>query len=381
MKKLLKISILSVSLLTIMASAAIAPALQTIQNHFSDVPAVKIQMILTLPAIFIIPVTLITGRLVFYIRKKTLLIVGVILYLIGGLGAGLVNTITMLLVLRSIMGLGVGLILPLATGLIADFYHGEERSQMMGYATAFNNLGGIIATVFAGILSVISWRHPFLVYLLGVYVLFMVIFVVPNQEVEVKTNIKSEVNKYVWMLGFANFYLLQIFFSIPASLSSFVEAKGFGSGLESGLLIALVTLGSFMFGVLFHRVRTILKGMTAITGLLFITIGVYLVAISPSIVFMGAALLLVGFGLGITAPLIYLHTSLQAKTKDVTLALALVSSFSFLGQFTSPVLVVFLRDIFDLTNANSPFVITSVIGVVGVVGLLINRKIQIYNLQ
>ena len=51
-----KLAILSISLLTIMASAAISPALSAIQDHFYDVDELYIKMIITLPALFIIPV-------------------------------------------------------------------------------------------------------------------------------------------------------------------------------------------------------------------------------------------------------------------------------------------------------------------------------------
>ena len=47
-------TILSMSLLTVMAGAAIAPALGAIKAHFSDAPAILIQLIVSMPALFII---------------------------------------------------------------------------------------------------------------------------------------------------------------------------------------------------------------------------------------------------------------------------------------------------------------------------------------
>lgn len=222
MKRSGKLAILSISLLTIMASAAISPALSTIQDYFSDVDELYIKMIITLPAIFIIPITLLTGKLVFIFKKKTLLITGAILYVIGGVSGAFANSIWILLVFRSIMGIGVGLLLPLSRGLIADFFHGEERSEMMGYATSFNNLGGIISLVIAGFLSVYSWRYPFFIYLLGLFVIYMIIFHMPSQEIKEKPSTKVEVSKNVWLLGFGMFYMMQMFYVIPAALSIYI---------------------------------------------------------------------------------------------------------------------------------------------------------------
>ena len=47
-------TILSMSLLTVMAGAAIAPALGIITHHFADAPDIFIQLIVSIPALFII---------------------------------------------------------------------------------------------------------------------------------------------------------------------------------------------------------------------------------------------------------------------------------------------------------------------------------------
>lgn len=378
MNKSGKLAILSISLLTIMASAAISPALSTIQDHFSDIDELYIKMIITLPAIFIIPITLLTGKLVFIFKKKSLLITGSILYVIGGVSGGFANSIWMLLVFRSIMGIGVGLLLPLARGLIADFFHGEERTEMMGYATSFNNLGGIISLVVAGFLSVYSWRYPFFIYILGLFVLYMIIFHMPSQDIKEKSDAKVEVSKNVWFLGFGMFYMMQMFYAIPAVLSIYIDEVNLGTTFTTGILIAIVTLGSLIFGLIFQKVKHTLKGLTPVVGLSLITLGMYITAAIPNIYAIGFAMLIIGFGLGIVSPMLYLLSTTESKAKDATFALAIMSSFSFFGQFTSPLVLTFLQNVFNQDEPNSAFVISTIIGVIGIVGVLVNKKARIY---
>ena len=347
-----KLAILSISLLTIMASAAISPALSTIQAHFYDVDELLIKMIVTLPAIFIIPVTLLTGKLVFIFKKKTLLITGAILYVIGGISGGFANSIWTLLVFRAVMGIGVGLLLPLARGLIADFFNGEERTEMMGYATSFNNLGGIISLVVAGFLSVYSWRYPFFIYLLGLLVIYMIIFHMPSQEIKEKPDTKVEVSKNVWLLGFGMFYMMQMFYAIPAVLSIYIDEVNLGTTFTTGILIAIVTLGSLIFGLIFLKVKRRLKGLTPVVGLSLITIGMYITAVVLS--------------------------TTESKVKDATFALAIMSSFSFFGQFSSPLILTLLQNIFNQDEPNSAFIISTIIGIIGIVGVLVNKKVRIY---
>ena len=260
MKRIQKIAILSISLLTIMSSAAISPALSYIGEYFDDASELLVKMVISIPALFIIPVTLITGRLILYFKKKHLLYAGLFLYLIGGLGGALPNSIYLLLVFRSIMGIGIGILLPLTRGIIADLFTGSDRVKMMGYSTAVNNLGGIVATVLAGILTIYSWRYPFLVYILAFVVLILVYFYLPDQEIPSKETKKTHINKNVWLIGISHFVMILIFYAVPSGLGYYINELGYGTGLTTGLLISLVSLGSFIFGIFFHYIKTWLKG-------------------------------------------------------------------------------------------------------------------------
>ena len=51
--KTLTATILSLSLLTVMAGAAVAPALNVIKEYFCDVDQTLVQMIISIPALFI----------------------------------------------------------------------------------------------------------------------------------------------------------------------------------------------------------------------------------------------------------------------------------------------------------------------------------------
>ncbi len=369
----LKVSILSVSLLTIMANAAIAPAISVISTHFSEVNPIYVKMLITFPAIFIIPISLMSGKLVSRFSKKSLVITGVILYLLGGFGAFFLTNFWAIFLFRGVLGVGVGLLTPLAVGLIADYYQGDERSKMMGYATSFNNLGGIIATVLAGFLSTISYRYPHLVYILGFYVLYMAYRHLPHTEPVAKA--KSSLSVKVILLGLSMASVMLVFFQIPAHLSIYISELGFGSGLTSGLLISIVTFGSFAFGLIFHKVKTRLLSYTNSVGMLAMLIGNVLVYSTSSVIVIAFALLIIGISLGILIPNIFLTTTLVTHD-DPTFSLGVIASFSFLGQFMSPIVINLLSGIFNLTNVRDPFLISSVFGVIGLIVVVSIRKIK-----
>lgn len=165
--KTLTVSILSLSLLTVMAGAAVAPALGVIQAHFADTDQLFVQMVISVPALFIVITNFIFPKLCKVFGARTLVLMGLLLYAVGGCAAGLFDNIFAVLVTRALVGIGVGIIMPLSTGLLSYYYRPEQQVGLMGYSSAMNQMGGVIATLLSGLLANISWRVSFLVYLMG----------------------------------------------------------------------------------------------------------------------------------------------------------------------------------------------------------------------
>ena len=97
-------------------------------------------------------------------------LIGATLYVIGGCGGAFADNIISLLIFRALLGIGVGFLMPLSTGLLGFYFDKKDQTRLMGYSSAMNNLGGIIASVAVGLLVAMSWRYAFAVYLLGIVV-------------------------------------------------------------------------------------------------------------------------------------------------------------------------------------------------------------------
>jgi len=68
-----KIAILSISFLIIMSANVVSPVLADIHYHFSAVHPQLVKMIITLPALMIIPFSFLTAPLIKKFEKKMLL--------------------------------------------------------------------------------------------------------------------------------------------------------------------------------------------------------------------------------------------------------------------------------------------------------------------
>ncbi len=221
---LVKISILSISLLTVMASAAISPALAKIRQAFPGTDITLIKLVLTLPSLLIIPFSLLGGWLASRMKKKTILLIGLVIYFLGGVGGGFAKSITQLLIIRGIFGMGVGLIIPLSISLIVDFYEKQERAKMMGLSGSVSHFGGVVFLLLSGWLACMNWRYAFGVYGLSALIMFTVFFWLPEPPAKLAGGpVKVKLPWQIYWCAAIGALMMVAFYAAPTNLAMFIE--------------------------------------------------------------------------------------------------------------------------------------------------------------
>ena len=175
-------AILSLSLLTVMAGAAVAPALDAIRAHFAEEPVALIRLIISMPALFIALSSPLFPALAKRFTAKVLALGVLVCYVVAGVAAGIADNIWVLLAFRALLGFSVGIIMPLSTGLLSFYFPPEKMDRLMGYSSAMNQMGGVVGTLLAGLLATVSWRTSFLVYLMGVICIVLCAVKLPNDR-------------------------------------------------------------------------------------------------------------------------------------------------------------------------------------------------------
>ena len=222
--KLLKPTILSISLVTTMASAAVSPSLAKISQAFPDASETVIKSILTVPALTIIPMSLLSGWLILRFKKINVLLLGLVIYCIGGMGGGFARDITELMCTRLFLGIGIGLIMPLSTSLIADFFQDKERAQMMGLSSTVTGVGGIFFLIISGWLACYSWRFSFGVYALAIVSICMIVLWLPRHDgMQGQKMHKIEIPSRVIVCGIFSVLLMIAFYAVMTNLALFIE--------------------------------------------------------------------------------------------------------------------------------------------------------------
>lgn len=375
----LKATILSLSLITVMSGAAAAPALGAISVYFLNANPLLIKLIITLPSLSIILTLLLFSRISKKISTKSIAILGLILYVLGGCGAGFVNNIYLLLVFRMILGIGVGLIMPLSTGLISYYFDKKEQSKLMGYSSAMNNLGGVIAMSMSGYLVSLNWRYSFGVYLLGLIEMILVVSFLPSINLKKSNNtMDKESRRKILPYITAMFFVMIIFYTLPSNFSIIMTKEKIIPTSLIGVLMSVQSISAFFVGLKLNSIINKFGRNTKYFACLMLVIGFLIISFVSTIFTIIIGLFCLGVGLGVIAPMLYSQISLSIKKEKAPSAMALMSVMLYLGQFLSPIVVDFLINVFNLQNIRAPFYVATFISIV----LLISfRKIPVRTLE
>ena len=151
----LKLTVLLVSSLTIMSVIVISPTLPAMSADFDKVANVNflVQMVLTLPALFIAITSPLAGILIDRFGRLKLLLISMIIYAFAGTAGLYLDNIYYLLVSRALLGVSVGMSMTIVITLIADYFDGAERQKFTGIQVAFMSIGGIIMVGLGGFFS------------------------------------------------------------------------------------------------------------------------------------------------------------------------------------------------------------------------------------
>ena len=335
-------TILSMSLLTVMAGAAIAPALGIIKAHFADAPEMMVQLIVSIPALLIIVTNLFFMSISRRLRTRTIAATGLMLYVVSGAGCFLADNIYVLLFLRAVLGISVGLIMPLSTGLLAFYFPPSEQARLMGLSAAMNQMGGVVATMLAGLLATIEWNYAFLVYLLGLIALLMVLAWLPNEQLDtankrgVPFQPKQLLKFHPSVLGML--WLMMIFFIFPTNFA--ITAARQTSLTAEAITIIMVGLdvvaffAGLFFGKMMKPFRIAIKYFAPVAFLM----GYVLFAFGSVPAIIGGAVF-VGIATGVGVPYLNTIASIKGGRNSATTVMPLLSAALYLGQFLSPIVV------------------------------------------
>ncbi|MFP4341227.1 MAG: MFS transporter [Cyclobacteriaceae bacterium] len=359
-KTLIKVTLLTAATMTVMAGAIVSPALPQIAEHFSEHASVDLltKLVLTLPALFIAVFSPLAGKIADRFGRLPLLLSSLILYAAGGASAYLLNDLYLILLSRAVLGISVAGVMTSTVTLAGDYYQGKERESFMGIQGAFMAMGGVIFVLMGGLLADISWRFPFLVYLLSlpVFALSLRVLKEPQRKKdkdasEGKAGLR-ELPAKVWLVYASIFLGMILFYMVPVQIPFLLKELGVEKNSLSGVAIGVSTFFSAIASLSYHKLshRMSFQSFFALAYLL-IGIGYGFLSLSGNFTEVTLSLVVSGLGLGLLIPNtnIWLLQMLPERIRGFGMGIS--GTFLFIGQFMSPVAVRPLVEDFSLSAA------------------------------
>ncbi|WP_168219940.1 MFS transporter [Salarchaeum sp. JOR-1] len=155
------------SLMGVMGVSLISPALPTVREALAitDGQAALLVTAFTVPGIVLAPLV---GVFADRYGRRAVLVPCLIGYGVSGAAVALTTDFTVILGLRVLQGVAGSALVTLAVTLIGDLYDAGQRNHLMGVNGAAISVGTASYPLVGGALASVSWRAPFLLYIVGV---------------------------------------------------------------------------------------------------------------------------------------------------------------------------------------------------------------------
>lgn len=376
------VGIWSISALNALPGLAVSPILGKLSVIFPRSTELDIQMLSSLPSLLIIPFIILSGKLTEKINLIWLLQLGLLIFTLSGVLYLLSDKMWELIAVSALMGVGSGLIVPLSTGLISQYFTGPYRTKQFGLSSAITNITLVLATVLTGYLAEIDWHLPFVVYLLPIVSIVLSFYLKKNMndrqvsptdaqvaptrsEAPISSKYGLDIKHLVQIMAFyglATYLVIIVSFNLPFLMKEYHFTSG-----NSGLMISLFFLAIMTPGFILNSLIRIFGHKTKFFSLLCIVAGMGLIVLSRTEWLIGLGCIAIGFGYGVIQPIAYDKTTRTATARKVTLALAFVMSMNYLAILLCPFIIDFFQSLFHVKSQQFAFVFNMCIALAAMV--------------
>lgn len=396
------LAILSISLTINMPGLAVSPMLGKLRDIFHS-SVMEAQLVTSLPNLFMIPVVLIAGRISTPSRQTAVLMSGLLIFLFAGIGCFFANSMAALIVLGCLVGIGCGLVVPIAAGYISEWFMGSSRQADLGLKSTTSNAMVIMANIYVGIVAAEHWHAAFVVYLTPIIPLLLVPFMtqkyVNSHRITDKPTENSSADKSgadnatgskpyhfqgsrsAWML--VSLICLYLFLTYATTSISYYAPfcmEHFGMNTtEVGVVTAMYYLMCAVCGAVVSPIKRLFGKNTMFISLALCAVGLFGIGFTHNFWVYLISSLVTGFGYGVIQPIIYNKTTYVAPNRKLsTRYFGYVLSANYVSIMMVPFVDSAARHIFRSTLPTFEFIFSGAVVCVLLVWALYKRNYYVF---
>lgn len=344
----------SIPLVMVLGNSMIVPVLPTMEKEL-ELTQFQVSLIITafsFAAGLIIPFV---GYLSDRFGRKVIIVPALILYGLGGIGAGIAawlmdDAYSFILIARIIQGIGAAGTAPIAMALIGDLYSGSKESKALGIIEATNGLGKVLSPVLGSLIALLIWyavffAFPVLCFITAAAVWFFIKEKKPSQPKPLKqymSDLKQVFKQQgTWLIPafFVGSTGLFILFGVLFYLSDVLESTYQVEGIIKGLILAIPLMGmvttSYITGGKIKQDKPLMRKIMLI-GLGLLITSMVAVAFFKQIYLMVGLLTLGSIGTGLLLPCLNTLITGAVQKSERGMITSLYNSLRFLGVAIGP---------------------------------------------
>ena len=339
-----------------MAHLAIMPGIDRIATEvFPERSLQEVQTAMSLPNIAALITGVAAAMFVRYglMSKRAMVLAGLVLVSLTGLSAVALNTrFWHLYLMNACLGAGMGIYLPNIQSIMFDNFDERKRRFLSGMQLAFNNGGGIVMSVAAGILVAFIWYGGHLVSLLALPVLAMAIVAIPKDErmrpLAENGGARTKIPGGVYYFTLLIFVFMVMYNVAGMNISTHIVGGGIGSSATAGIATALMMAGGVIAGLSFPKVSQVLRDTIFPFSFVLLFVGFSLMNLFPSsLAATLAAMAICGAALSLYMPrCIFNVSNLTDPTNSATATMLIICIAPGGGSFLSPIVMTNLTMLF-----------------------------------
>lgn len=385
------IAILAISLTVNLPGLAITPVLGKLKEVFHSTP-LEVQLLNVLPNLLTIPFILGAGKICTPKNQLTVLTIGLLIFTATGVAYFFAKSMIILIVLSCILGVGIGLVIPLAASLISQNFSGKPRGVMLGTKSGLSNLSLIIATLFVGWVAARNWHYAFIAYFIPLIPLVLVPFIKNkfiNQARTAPTLLEDRGGAASQSFHFQGktaknmmWFALIIYFVVTYGALVFsyylpftMDAYGM-SPAKVGVATSMFYLAATLAGFGLSKVIKATGIWTFQLGMIVITLALFGIAFIHTYASYIIGVFMLGVGYGVIQPILYDKTSYFAPNDaKSTQYFAWLLTSTYIALSTIPFIVEFFGTfIKGDTDPSFPFILNGVIMTILSVVVVVKHK-------
>lgn len=400
------IAILSVSLTVNLPGLAISPVMGKLKDVFPNATQLQIQLLSVMPNLIIIPFILFSGKFANQRNQTGVLAAGLGIFALSGILYFFAGTMTSLILISCLLGVGCGLVIPIAAGLIAEHFSGAARFRALGMESGVSNGMVILATLFVGWMADYGWHACFAAYLIPVIPLLLLPYMgnrfvkAHSKSTKPQTDNTTATSspdtpttqpsthiptKRPWMtlLGLIALYTAMSYGVIVFSYYLPFTMKHYGFpthavGIATAMFYIAATAGGFILPLYIRSLRY----SSPFVAIAVSAAGIFLLGIFHTYPSYILGVFLIGFGYGIIQPIIYNKTTYIAPdSKSATRFFSYVLIGNYIAIAVAPFIVEFFEYLLHDHSVNFPYYLNGALLVSLLVIGLLRRHTYIWRVR